>query len=113
MNIGDKIYYVAKKYNSFSRQKITVVDENGIEWYRYDKPAIELILETHTIVGKIESIEYGIVPEEERCEEATYFTDLEQVVYASEIDEDINTAWFSNEQHAVEFFEYERKKYAH
>ena len=110
MNLDDRLYCVAKKYNVFSRHKITVVDENGTEWYRYDKPAVSFDLEVHTIVGKIESTHYGVVPVEEECETARYFTDLGQIVYDSEIDTDAN--WFTSEHYALDVLEAEREKYA-
>jgi len=111
MNVGDKLYCVSKKYNVFSRHKITMVDENGTEWYRYDKPTVSIDLEVHTIVGKIESTHYGVVPVEEECEIATYFTNLDQIVYDSEIDADAN--WFTRERYALEFLEVEREQYAY
>jgi len=37
MVIGDKVYIVKETNNAFNKAKLTMVDADGIEWYRYDR----------------------------------------------------------------------------
>jgi hypothetical protein len=52
LNIGDTIFHVFEKVNSFSRKKIEFVDSTGVTWYRYDKPLREYLIRELVIVGK-------------------------------------------------------------
>jgi hypothetical protein len=89
MNIGDNLYCISKVINALSRNKIVMIDEAGIEWYRYDKPINEFSLETHAIVGRtIVSVE-GTIDENDMIENS-YFTDKGVTVYES----DINSSWY-------------------
>lgn len=73
LNIGDKIYVLETKYNALSRQKLTMVDDEGNIWYRYDKPTFSYSIKEHTIVGISRVTNEGDVPEESRVNE--YYTD--------------------------------------
>jgi len=110
-NIGDKLYFVNTKLNTFARQKIKMVDANGIEWYRYDKPVADITLETHTIVGSLEIKCHGEVPADEFTE-ATYYTDLGQALYANEVDNNSLKTWFTKEEEAMQYLEYQKVRYA-
>lgn len=51
--VGDKFYLVCEQINSFSRKKISMTDEYGIEWYRYDNPIRSYAIEEWDIVGRV------------------------------------------------------------
>jgi hypothetical protein len=53
INLGDTVYQVVKKINAFSRKKITMTDENGISWYRYDMPVFDWKIRKWKVVGKV------------------------------------------------------------
>lgn len=49
--IGDFMYRVKKSNNSFIRDKITMIDDEGNTWYRYDKPLWTARVDELTLVG--------------------------------------------------------------
>jgi len=57
-NMGD-VFYVAKKNFNLAVKKIFMTDENGIEWYRYEKDPITYTVERAEIVGRIWAIAEG------------------------------------------------------
>jgi hypothetical protein len=112
MNIGDKIYCISVTTNAFSRQKIKMVDADGIEWYRYDKPIVEISMETQTIVGKISVYTEGTVEEDEMLENQ-YYTDTGTKVYESEIGSTSYAPyWITDEETAKKILAQQREKYA-
>lgn len=61
--VGDKFYQVVEDPNVFSRKKISMTDDNGVEWYRYDKPIRSYSIQAWTIVGRvIPTVEGELVP---------------------------------------------------
>ena len=48
--IGDKLYEVRGVIN-YERTKHTFVDDNGVEWFRYNEPFHEVKIVQHTITG--------------------------------------------------------------
>ena len=61
--VGDKFYEVVEDPNAFSRKKISMTDDNGIEWYRYDKPIRSYRIQAWTIVGRVTPVVEGeLVP---------------------------------------------------
>jgi ACT domain-containing protein len=113
MNIGDNIYHIKTVSNAFSKQKIRMVDENGVEWYRYDKNNWTFELETHTIIGKIcVSIE-GTIDENDVIENS-YYTDKSMTIYQSDIDStEFSPYWFSDEDIAQKKLIELREQYAY
>ena len=61
--VGDKFYIVSEELTGLGRKKISMIDENGIEWYRHDKPVRTYSIEEWSIVGRGEfSLEGQQVP---------------------------------------------------
>ena len=54
LQIGSKIFEVVEKNNIFSKNRLTMVDEEGNEWYRYDKPNLEYFIKEWTVVGLVQ-----------------------------------------------------------
>ena len=38
LQLGDVIYHIESINSVFTRRKIKMIDADGVEWYRYDKP---------------------------------------------------------------------------
>jgi hypothetical protein len=111
MNIGDKIYHIQTTSNVFSRKKITMIDDKGIQWYRYDKDIQEFELETHTIIGKISVTVEGIVDENVMTENE-YHTDKIMTVYEADFVTEHSPYWFSDEAAAQKKLTELREHYA-
>jgi hypothetical protein len=60
-NIGDKFWRVNKIFNRLTgrQNKLTMLDADGNEWYRYDKDTVEFDLRQVEIVGKYNAIVEG------------------------------------------------------
>lgn len=53
MKLGDKVYIVKETNNAFSSEKIEMIDEDGIHWYRYDKLLWDYHVEEVEYCGKV------------------------------------------------------------
>ena len=94
LEIGTKIFYVEEDNNAFHRKKIMMTDENGVEWYRYDRPLRSHKMTEHTIVGRVLKEVEGRVPGmEDYIDE--YFLEDGIVINASDINEyDVFSGYF-------------------
>jgi hypothetical protein len=71
MQLGTTFWIVRSKNNAFTRQKIFFDDQNGVRWYRYDKPIWVTSVQECRVTGIIKrSFEGEIPPEsyEAECE---------------------------------------------
>jgi hypothetical protein len=50
--VGDKFYTVWEKVSGTTRNKILMVDDEGIEWYRHEEPIRSYRIEEWTVVGR-------------------------------------------------------------
>jgi hypothetical protein len=62
--VGDRVYHVKITNNAFSRQKLKMVDSDGVEWYRYDKPIREYDIEEATVIGIVRYQVEGILADD-------------------------------------------------
>lgn len=86
LELGTKVYYVKEDNHAFSRRKIYKVDENGVEWFRYNEPLRSHHMEEHTIVGRVIKEIDGRVPSiEDHLDE--YFLEDGTAIGPNEIDE--------------------------
>jgi hypothetical protein len=70
LEIGTKIYEVSEVCNAFSKQRLTMLDDEGNEWYRYDKPNFEYQVKEWTVIGSIKYLVRGkLVSYEEDVED--------------------------------------------
>lgn len=58
LKFGAKIFKIIRKHNMYV-EKSYMTDENGVEWYRYDKDRIEYSIKTLTYCGKRFYVEDG------------------------------------------------------
>ena len=63
IKIGDTLYRVTEVHNwIFGRSsKIKMVDDEGVEWFRYEKPNVEYVVESWEVIGKVTPIIEGEV----------------------------------------------------
>ena len=49
--LNDMLYYTEIRNSAFSRERVDYVDEQGVRWYRYDKPSWSYDIKSYRIVG--------------------------------------------------------------
>ena len=111
LEIGTKVYYTEENNNSFLRKKIYFKDQNGVEWFRYDKPLRTQNMTEYTIVGRVLKTIEGRVPSMEYHIDQYYLDD------GNEIDEnsfrsDAWSGYFLDKDEALAWLE-ERKEEMH
>lgn len=109
--IGSKLYFIEKKSNTFTRQRIYMTDSDGVRWYRYEKPFSEFALKEHTVVGTIMTVVEGNIGDgvEYGDHETQYFvTDHEFNILEYEIDQENphGDCWFTNKDDAEKYMQY-------
>lgn len=57
--IDTSFYHVRKKFNSFTANRYTFVDENGNTWHRYDKPPSEYVVLEYKLLGRLKKVLEG------------------------------------------------------
>ena len=91
-HIGEVYYVVKVTLNSFDKKKMFCTDEDGNQWYRYDKPNRSYEVKKYEIVGKLEKTLSG---------------DFDRIGLIS--DEDIETEYFvkDSEGSVQRWYEYD------
>ncbi len=81
INIGDLIYTVEEIYNwaNGSQKRLTMIDDEGNQWHRYDKPSVEYHVATWVVKGKVTQLFEGELPEDETISDYTDIIVLENV----------------------------------
>lgn len=102
LQIGESVFQVVPTSNVFARKKILMVDDNGIEWYRYDKHRYTYSIKTHTYVGRADTIVQGRVIAED-VDDTKYFFEHEvdgmSYMFANDFN-DPNIQWFLSREDA-------------
>ena len=49
-----KVYSVGTVNNVFNRNKITMIDDDGIEWHRYDRLSLEYYIVEWRVIGLVQ-----------------------------------------------------------
>ena len=108
LEIGTKVYYVEEDNNYFSRKKIHFKDENGVEWFRYDKSIRTQKMIEHTIVGRVLKTVEGRVPSIEDHIDEYYLEDGNSITEGSINESDAWSGYFLDKEEALKWIE-ERK----
>lgn len=58
---GDIVYEVNEHNNSFSKKKLKMIDAEGNEWFRYDRPQYEYPIHELVYCGKVIMVVSGDV----------------------------------------------------
>ncbi len=108
LEIGTKIYFVEEDNHAFSRKKIFMKDENGVEWYRYDSPLRTQNMTEHTIVGRVLKDVEGRVPSMENHIDEYYLENGDEID-AGNIDEaDSYSGYFLDKEQALQWIAYRK-----
>lgn len=102
LKFGDKVYVAKEENHSFRVKKIRMVDAEGIEWYRYDKPRWTFSIEEIVYCGKVTFIEEGEVRFDEDRETQYHFKYPNGQIhyeYNNEYDIDLKE-WFHTREEA-------------
>ena len=59
--IGNIVYHLVVNNNAIRRDKITMVDDAGVEWFRYDKPIWSYRVIPMKICGTVKHLVRGVV----------------------------------------------------
>jgi hypothetical protein len=110
-NIGDKFWRVNKIFNRLTgrQNKLTMLDADGNEWYRYDKDTVEFDLRQVEVVGKYTAIVEGhnMWYEDEYCDRyAMKIGDHYDEVWEDELDGEHQghyVAYFQTKEDAEEY----------
>jgi hypothetical protein len=105
LEIGTKVYYVKEDNNAFRRKKIYVKDENGVEWFRYDKPIRTQEMTEHTIVGRVLKTVEGRVPSMEDHIDEYYLEDGNQIDEGFINEADHFNGYFLDKEEALKWIE--------
>jgi hypothetical protein len=103
LNFGDVVYAVEEKNNTFSKSRITMVDENGIEWHRYDRDR-GYSIEELVYCGRVMYIESGDVRFDEDRRDEFHFRYPDGHIhffYIEDIEE--NDHWFHDLKEAEKY----------
>lgn len=61
LNIGDTVFLADETCNAFTKQKIKMVDADGIEWFRYDRDNWSYSITEVTFCGYVNVVFVGEV----------------------------------------------------
>jgi hypothetical protein len=94
MNVGNTVYrVVVDYYSSRERRKLhTFTDSEGVIWHRYEQLEPKLVIREITIIGKLEYVLTGRLPEDANPEEYIDST----VYYGQYISEADNTIQYTS-----------------
>ena len=109
LTLGDKIYSVKESNTVLSRKRITMVDSDGIEWYRYDRENWEYTVDVIEYCGKTTIIKEGETALDELTSGSYHFKHPDGVVYGEDAGEESWLRhWFTSVEEAEEYIAEEK-----
>jgi hypothetical protein len=100
MNVGDTVYKVVVNYTGLSRTLHTFTDAEGVVWHRYESPTPEPVVREITIIGKLEYVLTGELPENANPEEYIDST-IYYGQYISDTDGSVQYTSFYEAEHDI------------
>ena len=73
LTFGDRVYVVQERNNAFNKKKIKMVDDAGIEWFRYDRDHYEYSIIEIEYCGRVTFTEEGDVQEDNNRDTEYHF----------------------------------------
>jgi hypothetical protein len=92
IRLHDVVYKVTQHNDYFNREKIKMVDANGIEWHRYDRPILRWTVTEYQLQGIVSIAVIGTVTDPEGYVDTYHFQDLKTGKIV-EFDDDDNDVW--------------------
>lgn len=110
IKFGDTVFVVDIKNNAFNNKKIRMTDENGVEWYRYEKSHYEYNIIEIIYCGKVYFTEEGDVGFDEDRQIEYHFKYPNNSIYTMyKEDIDFMEEWFLVKSEAEQFIEDHKK----
>lgn len=104
LNIGDTVLLVDETCNAFMKQKIKIVDADGIEWFRYDRPNWSYTITEVTLCGFVNVAFVGEVDTD--AENELHFKYADGKIYLEYEKELYNDKdWFHTREEAEAYIE--------
>jgi hypothetical protein len=104
LKFGDKVYVVKEDNHVFAQKRITMIDTDGIEWYRYDRDRFTYEIEEITYCGKVTFIARGDVRFDEDKQTEYHFKHSDGQIYPEYDETDIfdidRKKWFYSREEA-------------
>lgn len=104
LKFGDDVFVVHIKNNAFAKKRITMTDEHGIEWSRYDRDHWEYSIEQIQYCGKVSFVEEGEVRFNEERETEYHFSYPNGQIHPSYQYDDMDD-WFCTREEAEQHIE--------
>lgn len=110
LSFGDTVYVVDEINNAFSKKRITMVDDNGVEWYRYDRDHWEYSVSELIYCGRTTVIKDGEVSNDHDFQNQLHFKYPDGSIYY-EYESDVGEVeeWFHTRAEAEAYVETMRK----
>ena len=106
LTFGDIVYVVNEKNNCFSKQKIKMIDDNGVEWFRYDRDHWEYSISQIVYCGRVDFTEQGEVRFEEARQTEFHFKYPDGQIYLEYLEDLYEVEeWFHTLQAAEDYVE--------
>lgn len=105
LKLGDTIYHVSEVYN-FDRQLITMTDDFGYIWHRYDKDRLTYTISAMILVGRVVPVIEGeVLLDEDRYVELHFKLEDGQIDNLPIYDIQDNETMFHTKQEADKYLE--------
>ena len=100
--LNETIWIATIHTQKFSQQKICMIDEDGVEWHRYDRPAYRYSIAPVKVVGVVRYVVEGTVPENDYSDELFLDNDVE--IRVSELNHHYNLEGFFTSETLAQAF---------
>ncbi len=77
IRLNDVVYKVNEHNQFFNRKKVKMTDENGVEWYRYDRPILSYTVDEYQLEGIVSVAVIGKVKHPGSYEDEYHFVSIE------------------------------------
>lgn len=104
IRLHDIVYKVTEHNDYFNRKKIGMVDANGVEWFRYDRPILRWTVTEYQLQGIVSVAVIGKVKDPEDYTDTYHFQDLAtgKIVEFDDDDRDIWAEMYSVKADALD-----------
>lgn len=76
IRLNDVVYKVNENNHYFNRKKIKMIDADGVEWYRYDRPILSYTVDEYQLEGIVSVAVIGKVKNPDQYEDEYHFVNI-------------------------------------